>query len=180
MSSMSKGGWLLNDFSWIKKQVRLCWSTLYVPILNRFVRISTVPHLECRCINSSHTIIWIPISTIGGLIHKVWTFWPQTHKYPNLTSFVCWSHWEFGWKIRNKSFKIGASCKFDQSNQTFAVKRPGAVYTEYWFWYSVKALGLSCKGHNTSRFYDIVNGVRNIPQWCAKMFRLSSELFSCV
>ena len=71
--------------------------------------------------SGSHTIIWIPISTIGALIHKVWTFWPQTYNYPNLTSFPCWSHWEFGWKIRNKRFKIGASCKFDQSNQTFAV-----------------------------------------------------------
>ena len=64
----------------------------FPPVANRFFRISTVPQLECRGIDSSNTSIRHVTAIVPFICLEFRTFRSQTNQNPDLASFLKWSH----------------------------------------------------------------------------------------
>ena len=64
----------------------------FPPVANRFFRISTVPQLECRGIDSSNTLIRHVTAIVPFICLEFRTFRSQTNQNPDLASFLKWSH----------------------------------------------------------------------------------------
>ena len=64
----------------------------FPPVANRFFRISTVPQLECRGIDSSNTSIRHVTAIVLFICLEFRTFRSQTNQNPDLASFLKWSH----------------------------------------------------------------------------------------
>ena len=64
----------------------------FPPVANRFFRISTVPQLECRGIDSSNTSIRHVTVTVPFICLEFRTFRSQTNQNPDLAAFLKWSH----------------------------------------------------------------------------------------
>ena len=64
----------------------------FPPVANRFFRISTVPQLECRGIDSSNTSIRHVTAIVPFICLEFRTFLSQTNQNPDLASFLKWSH----------------------------------------------------------------------------------------
>ena len=65
----------------------------FPPVANRFFRISTVPQLECRGIDSSNTSIRHVTAIVPFICLEFRTFRSQTNQNPDLASFLKWSHY---------------------------------------------------------------------------------------
>ena len=65
----------------------------FPPVTNRFFRISTVPQLECRGIDSSNTSIRHVTAIVPFICLEFRTFRSQTNQNPDLASFLKWSHY---------------------------------------------------------------------------------------
>ena len=88
------------------------------PVANWFFRISTVPQLEYRGIDSSNTLIRHVTAIVPFICLEFRTFRSQTNQNPDLASFLKWSHnqsndgthrWIQRWKdIMAACFKSGA------------------------------------------------------------------------
>ena len=64
----------------------------FPPVANRFFRISTVPELECRGIDSSNTSIRHVTAIVPFICFEFRTFRSQSNQNPDLASFLKWSH----------------------------------------------------------------------------------------
>ena len=64
----------------------------FPPVANWFFRISTVPQLECRGIDSSNTLIRHVTAIVPFICLEFRTFRSQTNQNPDLASFLKWSH----------------------------------------------------------------------------------------
>ena len=64
----------------------------FPPVANRFFRISRVPQLECRGIDSSNTLIRHVTAIVPFICLEFRTFRSQTNQNPDLASFLKWSH----------------------------------------------------------------------------------------
>ena len=74
----------------VKKIKRESFS--FPPVANRFSRISTVPQLECRGIDSSNTSIRHVTAIVPFICLEFRTFRSQTNQNPDLASFLKWGH----------------------------------------------------------------------------------------
>ena len=64
----------------------------FPPVANWFFRISTVPQLECRGIDSSNTSIRHVTAIVPFICLEFRAFRSQTNQNPDLASFLKWSH----------------------------------------------------------------------------------------
>lgn len=86
----------------------------FPPVANWFFRISTVPQLECRGIDSSNTSIRHVTAIVPFICLEFRAFRSQTNQNPDLASFLKWSHNRSNdrriqrWKDMAACFKSGA------------------------------------------------------------------------